>query len=202
MAEIQMPKQQKRPDESELEPIVSGTTRTKKKGLQKWKDVFIAVNKDEFEQSFTNNLLYPAARELVVRLAHGAIDILLNGAGHADAYYNIPSNDRIPYYRISNQKQINSSRALPVGKTAAGYSLDEIGFDTYDQASRVLNQLNEAIDQYGVIDVYAFFSWSRQPADHTDASWGWDQAFTCKPLLRRDGKYFLPLPKPKRISQR
>lgn len=199
MAETNMPKRQM--DEKELEPIVAESTKTKKKGLQKWKDVFIAVNREEFEQSFTTNLLYPAARELVVRLAHGAVDILFNGAGNANAYYRV--DEKMPYYRISQSSSIvGQKQQQPVGKTAAGYSLDDVGYTTYSEATNVLEKLNATIKEYKVVDVYAFYIWSRQPADYTDKAWGWDEPINCQPLLRRDGKYFLPLPRPKRIAQR
>lgn len=198
MAETNMPKRQM--DEKELEPIVAESTKTKKKGLQKWKDVFIAVNREEFEQSFTTNLLYPAARELVVRLAHGAVDILFNGAGNANAYYRV--DEKMPYYRISQSSSIVAQRQQSVGKTAAGYSLDDVGYSTYAEADAVLQKINYAINEYGVVDVYAFYIWSAVPADFTDKAWGWEEPINCRPLLRRDGKYFLPLPRPKRIAQR
>lgn len=197
MAETNMPKQM---DEKELEPIVAESTKTKKKGLQKWKDVFIAVNREEFEQSFTTNLLYPAARELVVRLAHGAVDILFNGAGNANAYYRV--DEKMPYYRISQSSSIVAQKQQSVGKTAAGYSLDDVGYSTYAEADAVLQKINYAINEYGVVDVYAFYIWSAVPADFTDKAWGWEEPINCRPLLRRDGKYFLPLPRPKRIAQR
>lgn len=197
MAETNMPKQM---DEKELEPIVAESTKTKKKGLQKWKDVFIAVNREEFEQSFTTNLLYPAARELVVRLAHGAVDILFNGANNANAYYRV--DEKMPYYRISQSSSIVAQKQQSVGKTAAGYSLDDVGYSTYAEADAVLQKINYAINEYGVVDVYAFYIWSAVPADFTDRAWGWEEPINCRPLLRRDGKYFLPLPRPKRISQR
>lgn len=198
MAETNMPKRQM--DEKELEPIVAESTKTKKKGLQKWKDVFIAVNREEFEQSFTTNLLYPAARELVVRLAHGAVDILFNGAGNANAYYRV--DEKMPYYRISQGGSIVGNKQQSVGKTAAGYSLDDVGYSTYAEADAVLQKINYAINEYGVVDVYAFYIWSAVPADFTDKAWGWEEPINCRPLLRRDGKYFLPLPRPKRIAQR
>ena len=198
MAETNMPKRQM--DEKELEPIVAESTKTKKKGLQKWKDVFIAVNREEFEQSFTTNLLYPAARELVVRLAHGAVDILFNGAGNANAYYRV--DEKMPYYRISQSSSIVAQKQQSVGKTAAGYSLDDVGYSTYAEADAVLQKINYAINEYGVVDVYAFYIWSAVPADFTDKAWGWEEPINCRPLLRRDGKYFLPLPRPKRIAQR
>ncbi len=198
MAETNIPKRQM--DEKELEPIVAESTKTKKKGLQKWKDVFIAVNREEFEQSFTTNLLYPAARELVVRLAHGAVDILFNGAGNANAYYRV--DEKMPYYRISQSSSIVAQKQQSVGKTAAGYSLDDVGYSTYAEADAVLQKINYAINEYGVVDVYAFYIWSAVPADFTDKAWGWEEPINCRPLLRRDGKYFLPLPRPKRIAQR
>jgi hypothetical protein len=201
MAEINMPNSGRKMDDSELEPIVTGSKRTKKKGWQRWKDVFIAVNREEFEASFTTNLLYPACRELVVRLAHGAVDILFNGAGNPNAYYG-GGNERTPYYRVSSAGLPLPASQQPVGKTAAGYSLDDVGFTTYDKAMSVLNKLNSAIAEFGVVDVYAFYIWADSKPDYTDKAWGWEEPINCKPLLRRDGMYFLPLPKPKRIAQR
>ena len=192
-----MPNTRKRLPQEEPEAIVTGAARTKKKGLQKWKDVFIAVNREEFEQSFTTNLLYPAARELVVRLAHGAVDILFNGAGNPTAYYGV-GNERTPYYRLSK----DDNRQKMVGKTAAGYSLDDVGYDSYAEADTVLQKLNSYITEYGIVDVYTFYIWSGITADFTDKSYGWEEPINCKPLLRRDGKYFLPLPRPKNITQR
>ena len=201
MAEVNMP--------NDNEPQVVGTVK-KKRGLAKWKDVFIAVTKEEFESSFTNNLLYPACRELMIRLAHGAVDILFNGADNHGAYYR-GSSDRTPYYLVSHNSS-TSSRQAPVGKSAAGYSLDDIGFGSYDRAYSVLNVLNEEIKEYKVVDVYKFYAEAKKALgdeygkdispDYTDHAWGWEEPLTCKPLLRRDGMYFLPLPKPKRIAQR
>lgn len=201
MAEVNMPNK-KSLDNLDTAPVVTDTTRVKKKGLKKWKEVFIAVNREEFESAFTEHLLYPACHELAIRLAHGAIDILLNGASHPTAYYQTP-NDRTPYHRISNGVSPVRNQ-LPIGKTGAGYALDEVGFPSYDSAMRVLNLLNDAIIENDVIDVYHFYIWSEQNPDFTDQSYGWDQPFppSLKPILRRDGQYFLPLPKPKMIAQR
>ena len=201
MAETNMPKND--------EPKVVGVVK-KKRGIAKWKDVFIAVSKDEFESSFTNNLLYPACRELMIRLAHGAVDILFNGSDGSGSYYRA-SNERVPYYRVSSSSN-TQQRASAIGKSAAGYSLDEIGFGTYSSACKVLNALNDEIHEYKVVDVYKFYAEAKAVLgeeygkdicpDYTDHAWGWEEPFTCKPLLRRDGLYFLPLPRPKRIAQR
>jgi len=186
----------------EPEAVVSNTSRKKKRGLTAWKEVFIAVNRDEFEQTFTEKLLQPAMRDLAIRLAHGAIDILANGVSGIGTYgsYSNPSNQNTPYYRM-NGGQI-ASKQQAVGKTAAGYSLDEVGFDSYNEAFIVLEKLNSVIHEYGIVDVYSFYVWSGQPADFTDKDWGWEKIIDCKPLLRRDGQYFLPLPRPKNLRQR
>lgn len=183
------------------EAVVTNTSRKKKKGLTAWKEVFIAVNRDEFEEAFTTKLVQPAIRDLAVRLAHGAIDILFNGTGGVGAYYgpySNPGNQNTPYYRMGT----NGQQKQAIGKTAAGYSLDDVGFDTYDEAITVLSKLNSVIAEYGIVDVYSFYIWASQPADFTDKDWGWEKIIDCKPLLRRDGQYFLPLPRPKNLRQR
>ena len=185
----------------EPEAVVTSTSRTKSHGLKAWKDVFIAVNRDEFEQTFTEKLLQPAMRDLAIRLAHGAIDILANGVSGVGTYYgpyNNPNNQNTPYHRMSG----GGAQKQALGKTAAGYSLDEVGFDTYDEAITVLSKLNAVIAEYGIVDVYSFYVWAAQPADFTDKDWGWEKIIDCKPLLRRDGQYFLPLPRPKNLRQR
>lgn len=187
----------------EPEAVVSSTSRKKKRGIAAWKDVFIAVNRDEFEDTFTTKLLQPAMRDLAIRLAHGAIDILANGATGAGAYYSgysNQSNQNTPYYRMNGGAVAGKQQAI--GKTAAGYSLDEVGFDSYNEAFTVLEKLNSVIKEYGIVDVYSFYVWSGQPADFTDKDWGWEKIIDCKPLLRRDGQYFLPLPRPKNLRQR
>lgn len=202
MAQHELPNNNQDVQLPEPEAVVSSTSRKKRRGWAAWKDVFIAVNRDEFETTFTEKLLQPAMRDLAIRLAHGAIDILANGVNGAGAYYSgysNPNNQNVPYYRISGGGNQNKQA---VGKTAAGYSLDEVGFDTYNEAMCVLEKLNSTIKEYGIVDVYSFYIWASQPADFTDKDWGWEKIIDCKPLLRRDGQYFLPLPRPKNIRQR
>lgn len=203
MAEVKMPKPD-RPtgvDDKPVDAVVVSSTRKKKAGLSKWKDVFIAVDKEEFVRSFTENLLYPGLQDLAVRFAHGAIDILFNGRSSSASSWSNPYHRRDPessaYYRVN---KIQDTR--PLGKTGAGYSLDEICYGTWDEAMNVLNHLNTAIEEFGIIDVYSFYEWSNQRGDWVDRDWGWEEPISVKPLLNRDGTYFLPLPKPKDLRQR
>ena len=177
--------------------------RRKKTGIAKAKDIFIAVDKDEFWNKFTENLLYPNVLNLVVRLAHGAVDILFNGNTTYSGYTVVnPFTQTNPYHNITNPviaAQTNYNK--PLGKSGIGYSLDEVTYASWDEAMYVITQLNGIISQSKVADCYAFFELSKLVPDYTDKNWGWTEVMNIKPLLNKDGRYFLPLPKPKYINQ-
>lgn len=191
------------------------TVKVKSTGVKKMKDVFIASDKDEFWASFTDNLLFPSLQSLLIRLAHGAIDIWFNGRSEY-TYNGYTYNGYTtvnPYHNVGQSSSLLTSASFipqppkPIGKTGVGYCLEEITFVSWETAQNLINVVNDTIRQNKIIDVYSFLELAAphvpglQPPDYTDRAYGWTEVMNISPQMNREGRYFLPMTKPHLISQ-
>lgn len=59
-------------------------------------------------------------------------------------------------------------------KSASGYLLDDMIFDSKFDADEVFEGLCERLEAYDVVTVYDFYDLSGETADQTDYNWGWN----------------------------
>lgn len=201
-------------DDKKSEPVVEAEV-VRKSGLAKWKEVFIATTREDFERDFTQNLLYPGLKELMIRLAHGAIDLIFYDSkgytpyGYRDepfAYHRVGNGER---RRVGDKRALGSEDTRPIGRMSGGYALDEISTSTSIQANRLLTAMLDEAKEYKLISVYKYFDIAKEMFDipqlrpqHTDNNYGWyeDDLNGVQPRMNRDGRWYLNLPKPRRLD--
>lgn len=181
-----------------LKKIVKGNVKTKKKSeVRKFTDVFISEDLHNVKSYIIGEILIPTAKKVLSEVVTNSIDMLLYGEVGVSGKRRGSSTSRVSYqkyydrddYRRDRDRERYSNR----GRTA-GYSFDDIIFDSRGEAEQVLIAMEEEIDQYGIISVSDLCELVGISGNYTDNKYGWTSLRTADVVRTRDG-YILKLPK-------
>ena len=178
--------------EKKIESVISGKTKTRKKGeMQKFADVFIAEDANNVKSYILLEVIVPAVKKVISDIVTTGIDMILygesgttrkNGSASKVSYRN--------YYERENGRSYSGTSAR-----RANFNYDDILFDTRMDAENVLESMNDIIDQYGMVSVSDFYELANVSNDnYTLNRYGWVNLAGSAVMRVRDG-YVLKLPK-------
>ena len=72
--------------------------------------------------------------------------------------------------------------------------------ETKDEAVAILEQMDEMIDQYGVVSVLDYYDLAGITMDNTSANYGWTDIRSARVIRTRDG-YVIKFPKARPINE-
>lgn len=175
-----------------VEKVVQGTVKKKKRSeFRKLSDVFISEDAANVKNFVLMDVLVPAIKKAISDIVTNGIDMVLyggNGRVKRDS-----ATSKVSYRSYYDRKDERDSRAnTPVSRT--GYSHDEIIFITRGDAERVLDCMENVIDQYGLVTVADYYEFAGERSEHTDQRYGWTNIRSAKVVRVYDG-YRIDLPK-------
>lgn len=177
--------------EKKVEAVVSGSTKTRRKGeMQKFADVFIAEDAGNVKSYIFMEVIVPALKKAISDIVVTGIDMILYGeAGRSKK--NTPAKASWQnYYEQDNRVRANSGT-----NRRSSIDYDDIVFDTRGDAEAVLEAMSDIIDQYGTVSVADLYDLARVPNDNfTMNRYGWTNINNASPVRVRDG-YILKLPR-------
>lgn len=186
--------------EKKIGPVISGTATTQKKtGFGKFAESMIVEDVTNVGSFILTDVLIPAFKKTIVDIVTNGIDMLLYGKtgvskpgstvsrftyGGSGSYYN--------YSRASETTKVPSSTST--------VDYDNIIFENRGDAEAVLAQMEEIVDQFGVVSVGDMYECADLPApSYTVNKYGWSNIRSAQVIRVRDG-YLLKLPKASPIS--
>lgn len=170
--------------------VVTGKVKVrKKKGINKFSDIFSASDIDEVRDYVVNDIILPTAKKTLFDIISNGADMMIFGGTSHSSRSN--SRDKVSY----NSYWRGRDRSEPRTRNRGGY--DDEGVITYEtrrEAEDVLDELEDRIREYGVATVLDMYDASDSSAPHTADRYGWTSLRNAKVVRTRDG-YILDMPK-------
>ena len=196
-------------DQETKTKVIKGSAQVDKPTLGKKMVNFLFSDKiDSVANYLTYYVLGPSLKDLVYKLATGGLQMVLFGGqnGQQGAYPGYYNNG------YSNGYMQARRDPMPYGNypAPAGYaqpqpsiynptrvSLNDISFDSKDDAYIVLDRMNREIGRYGkvrVADFYTFAGITGQEGNWTLQANGWYDLNQAHPMMRTDGRWIIDFP--------
>jgi hypothetical protein len=184
--------QQANQSEPKVKKVVSGGVKTKKKSeVSNLRGAFISEDIRNVGSYILTDVIIPAIKSALSDTVSNGINMLLYGEAGRKRGSSSSKISYSQYYSDRNSAVTSSSRSL--GRT--GWDYDEITFDTRGDAERVLTELDEAVDRYGVISVGDLYNAAGVTTDNfTVNKYGWTNIRSAEVIRVRDG-YVIKMPK-------
>ena len=198
--------------------VISGTARLESTKMAKEKvplskklvNFLFSDRLDSMGMYIGSYVVKPSIMRLLYETGNTALQMLLLGGMNGQNSY--PSNnmmagnpystarrDPVPYNMMAGGYMGNPAYAQPqpVPYNPNRVGLNDISFDTKDDAWLVLDRMSRELMRYGqvkVADFYTFSGITGQESNWTLQSNGWHNLQTAKPILRTDGRWIIEFP--------
>lgn len=189
--------------EPKVTKVITGPAKTKKKnGIQKFADVFIAEDIQSVKTYILSDIIIPTIKRALYDSFTDGLDMMLNGSSGQRYRGRSGSGTRYSYdkaySRASYQREERNSYQK---STRSGFDYDAILFSTRGDAERVLVELEELINHYGVASVQDLYSAADLSCPYTYNNYGWTDLRAADVIRARDDDgYYIKLPKVKPIN--
>lgn len=172
------------PEKKTINKVIVGNARTEKKGgLRKFLGAFFSDDISDIKSYVWHNVIVPAVK----RTLSDAVDVALNGeSSKKSRYQSYVGSYRGGYTKDAPEKRFDIRNL---------YEIDDIILDSYGDAELILDEMNAAIDKYGLVSVSDLYDMLGKPdGSHTDCKYGWTSLRTARIVPVRNG-YALRLPR-------
>lgn len=155
----------KQPEKKRMEKITTGKVATTRHSASN--------SIIEFLTPVIVDAIVPTLKDALVSIVTNGINILIYGDSESTASSRPVSSisyGRTNYSRISTDRK-NGGR--PNTQTRSRQNFDDLIFETRGEAQIVLDELKNAIEQYGVVTVLDAYDLCGQTAPYTSDKYGW-----------------------------
>lgn len=170
--------------------VVKAAGVKKKSELQRFVNLFIAEDVSNIKSYILMDVLIPTAKDALSNI----VDTILYGSGYRHSRSNSADSRYRDYNKMSNHRNSNTP------KTKNVYNYDDPIFRTKDEASLVLEALDEIIETNGVVSVMDLFIASDRSCDYTYDNYGWTDIRNAT-LVRYPEGWIIKLPKPMPLTR-
>jgi hypothetical protein len=181
------------PERKKIEKVVSGNVKVKKKsGITKFADVFLA-------EDIANVKSYLVGDVIVPTLKKAFYDLITKGAGmfiYGDRRGASPDSrttDSVSYRNYSDYSR-GDKRYAPTARVSGGYSYEDLVFDSFDEADKVLTKLDAIVLEYKVVSVAEMYEAAGLVPNFTDSFYGWTDIHTANIVPDKEG-WVIRMPK-------
>ena len=202
-------------EKKKLDPVVEHevTVRKKSKG-QKAVESFLGEEVESIKDQIVYDMIIPSTKDAMSNMfgsivdffndmLHEFIDSILFGK---DGRVKTKASQTYVSYQGYYAKKNNPSRSRDKRESylSTRHDIEDLDYDTMEDALRVKSELLDRIDNYKQVTVAELFDLSGKTLDWAEYQekdrLGWtDLSMMGKPRRRR-GKYILPLPRPEKLE--
>lgn len=176
-------------ERKKLDKVATGT-RVKKKGANKFAEVFLSEDVSSVKSYILMDVLVPAIKQALHDVVTNGIDMILFGeTGRSKRSSNA---DRVSYSRFYDRRD-DRRRDEPISRVRA-YSHDEVRIPTRGEAEEILARMDEIVATYGMVSVADYYELAGVSCDYTDNNYGWTSIRSASVVRVRDG-YIIKMPK-------
>lgn len=176
-------------ERKKLDSVTTGT-RVKKKGANKFAEVFLSEDVSNVKSYILMDVLIPAVKKALYDVVTNGIDMILFGeSGHSKRSSNA---DRVSYSRFYDRR--DERRHEESRPRIRAYSHDEVRIPSRGEAEEILSRMDEIVATYGMVSVADYYDLAGVSCDYTDNNYGWTSIRSASVVRVRDG-YIIKLPK-------
>lgn len=192
-------------EKKQIKKVVNGSASVKKKGeLRKLANMVITEDMSTVKSQLFGDVLVPTIKNLISDFITVGINRLLFGDSRP-GITNVGRSvlDRVtytPYDRFSDPRD-RYTRSDTRVKGGYSYLDNDIIVPTRGDAERVLREMDDLLDKYGIVSVADFNEMVGIVGPYTDAKFGWTKLNTAEAVRTSDGRYMIKLPKAMPIDQ-
>ena len=187
--------------EEKKEKVVKGTAKLEKRtAKRKILDFLFSDKLDSVGNYLAYYILGPSLKDLIYKMGSGALQMVLYG-GNTGA----PAGTYIPGqgYQPGRRDPVNyNAPSMPgYAQPQPGYyqrvGINDVSFDTKDDAWLVLDRMGREISRYGKVrlaDFYTFAGITGQEGNWALQSSGWYNLADVHVMMRTDGRWVIDFP--------
>lgn len=169
------------------QPVTKGKVKVKKRNaVTKLADIFLPEDRSSMKEYILEDVIVPYFK----KIADDAFHLFLYGRGSS-------SNSSVSRSSGTYYSSIYDSgrRSNVVSTERKKYVVDDIIFDTRQDAEKVLLKLRDELKTYKMVTVLTLCEFADVPSNPNDYNYGWTDLSSASVVRVRDG-YALNLPKP------
>lgn len=179
-----------RKEKPSIQKVTKGKVKTKKKSeIRKFADVFIAEDMSKVKSYALGEVIIPTIKKAICDIVSNGIEMILWGeTGHRKR----SSSSKISYSNYYDSRRSDSHRSEY--SVSSRYDVDDVIFESREEAKEVLERMDELIDMYGVASIADFYDLAGVTGNYTDNKYGWTNLSAADVVRVRDG-YMIKLPR-------
>ena len=180
-------------EEKRVQKVVSGNVKTKKKSdVHKLADVFFSEDISNVKSYIIGDVLIPAFKKTIVDMITNGTDMLVYGESRSRKRRS--DSDYVSYRSYSDRRD---DRREPRARSRFDY--EDLVFESRGAAEAVRDEMQDALEDYGVVIVADMYDAAGLTAPYTANSFGWTSIRNSEVVRVRDG-YVIRLPRPMAID--
>lgn len=209
MSERRMPQVEDYPSNAhgseETKPTkLRGSVKRKSSIFRSVRDEFISEDADSMGSYLLHDILFPALRDLINDICHGAVDAAFGGGGSYRSRDRRRRNSYISYDRYYDDDRRRRRRDRdddddrPRSRRVKDCS--EYLFQYRDDADDIFDMMCDQIEKYGEVTVAWFFDKvGEDPGSWNGDDWGWTNLAGVKVRGSNRNGWYIDLPRAKEL---
>lgn len=179
-----------RKERKPIEKVTKGKVKVKKKSeLHKFASSFVSEDVSKVKSYVIGDVLIPAIKKAISDIITNGIDMILYGETGRSRR---SSSSRVSYSNYYDDRR--DDRRSDSSSLRSRYDVDDVLFETRDEAKDVLERMDELIDTYGVASIADFYDLAGVTGNYTDNKYGWTNLSAADVVRVRDG-FMIKLPR-------
>ena len=180
-------KENQETSEKRVEKVISGTAKTKKNEVRKFRDIFISEDISNVKSYVLMDVLVPAIKNAIVDIVTDGVNMIF---GTGSGRKKTSGSNYVSYRDYSRESRRNDSRA-----STGRFNYDDILFPSRGEADAVLEQMDAIIEEYGYVTVADMYDMADLNAPYTGNRYGWTSVRRAEIVRVRGGDYIIKLPR-------
>lgn len=171
-------------EEKKIKPVVEGKA-VKPPVYKRLFGAFFQEDRSTLKEYFLMDILAPAFKRGFEDLVH----VWLYGTGRRDDRYSSSARSSVSYRDYYEARNKSGTRVI-----STGYNYDDILLSSRMEAEKVLQSMDDLIDQYKILSVADYYELVGVDSKYTDNNYGWSDIKNARIVRVSDG-YMIKLPK-------
>ena len=180
-------KENQETSEKRVEKVISGTAKTKKNEVRKFRDVFISEDISNVKSYVLMDVLVPAIKNAIVDIVTDGVNMIF---GTGSGRKKTSGSNYVSYRDYSRESKRNDNRV-----SSGRFAYDDILFPSRGEADAVLEQMDAIIEEYGYVTVADMYDMADLNAPYTGNRYGWTSVRRAEIVRVRGGDYIIKLPR-------
>ena len=180
-------KENQETSERRVEKVISGTAKTKKNEVRKFRDIFISEDISNVKSYILIDVLVPAIKNAIVDIVTDGVNMIF---GTGSGRKKTSGSNYVSYRDYSRETKRDDNRV-----SSGRFAYDDILFPSRGEADAVLEQMDAIIEEYGYVTVADMYDMADLNAPYTGNRYGWPSVRRAEIVRVRGGDYIIKLPR-------